>query len=414
MDNRVVTRYALGAALALTIGGAAAMDAQQQVPVRKDSRVVQEDRGMVEIQATRADLRAEMATLDVGATTRVTADVYGPNDQRIYERRITWRSENPEIARVDADGQVTAVSPGTATIVGEVDGQTARTTITVRGEADMPARVSRVELRSDMQTLNVGETTRVHADVHGAEGQMIYDREIMWRSENPEIARVSQDGEVTAVSPGTATIVGEVDGQTARTTIVVEPEPQPFPLTRRGAFYWGIAGGANFPQGALSDGYDRGWNVTMPIGWDPVDNPWGARLDLSWNRLEGRTFAAGVTQLETNPATVWSAMVNGTLRLPIMQSEGRSGPYAIGGVGVHHFRNFAFTGAGDGDLIFDPEDPEFGTWEERSTTRFGANVGAGFAFGLGAASLFVESRYVTVFMPNRNANYVPLILGVTF
>lgn len=39
-------------------------------------------------------------------------------------------------------------------------------------------------------------------------------------------------------------------------------------------FYIGVGGGASIPTGNLHDGgYDTGWNVTVPIGWQSRSTP---------------------------------------------------------------------------------------------------------------------------------------------
>ncbi len=79
---------------------------------------------------TGVELNTESLTLSVGETSTLSATV-SPSDATITS--ITWSSNNAEIATVDADGLVTAISEGsTSVIVTTEDGSfTASATITV-------------------------------------------------------------------------------------------------------------------------------------------------------------------------------------------------------------------------------------------------------------------------------------------
>ena len=54
------------------------------------------------------------ATIDVGATITLTATV-SPDDAS--DKSVTWSSDDPNIASVDATGAVTGVATGSATIM---------------------------------------------------------------------------------------------------------------------------------------------------------------------------------------------------------------------------------------------------------------------------------------------------------
>ncbi len=204
-----------------------------------------------------------------------------------------------------------------------------------------------------------------------------------------------------------------------------EPEPAPAPEPMRdmrldpmglSGFYWGIGGGVSMLQGDASNAYNNGWNVTMPLGWRSAWGPLGLRFDGTYNRLPGATFnmgtgtgGTGTTQQFTQPnINIFSALAGLTLDFPFGATQ-RSALYAMGGGGVHHLRNFnEFQGtSGTTGTVTT-------TQNTRDLTRFGWNAGGGLTFGIGAANLFVEGRYVTVFTPQQNLNYTPVVLGLVF
>lgn len=201
---------------------------------------------------------------------------------------------------------------------------------------------------------------------------------------------------------------------TTTTTTTTSTGELPAMRTRSG-WYLGLSGKADVPQNSLRDFYRTGYGVEGQIGWDPVNSPLGLRLNLGYTRLQNQSQ---FTQLRD--PQIYQAVGDAKLRLPFGRGL-LSGLYAVGGGGVYYFRNYTNTlnvttnpgtggGVGQGSTggsvtnVFNAEDK----------TQFGANVGGGIQFGLGNAALFVESRYVRIFTPNRNTDMVPVALGLTF
>jgi hypothetical protein len=193
-------------------------------------------------------------------------------------------------------------------------------------------------------------------------------------------------------------------------------------------FYIGVAGGGGIPVGDFEDlGYDNGWGLTVPVGWHKPGNMLGVQLDLGYNQFNGGQFITGgtPTNLINSDPKVWSANLNLKLSFPFTESR-TTGLYLIGGGGVYRFSdiNNSALGAFLGNDVFDDEDPD----NQNSRTKWGLNGGAGFEFGLGPTSLFVESRFVNVFGDrDENSNFgdlfgertkdvrwVPITIGINF
>lgn len=207
--------------------------------------------------------------------------------------------------------------------------------------------------------------------------------------------------------------------------LVYTPESaQPPVMGRPGArfgngLYFGLQGGANFPQNEIDPFYDTGLNLGAQLGWDPTNSPLGLRLNANYNRLNGRNIATSTggtttTSVDLKDAELYSAFADAKLRLPFGRFLGAtSGLYGVGGVGLTHFRNYQNFGAvtgipGGGSVVnLDPEG-------NRNVTRFAINGGGGLSWGIGNVSLFVEGRYVRVFTQNRDTDYVPVTIGLTF
>lgn len=115
---------------------------------------------------------------------------------------LTWQSSNPEVATVDANGVVTGISEGEATITARnSNGLSASSEVTVTNISapitNVSLNFSDLEIRKDSsQGLRATITPKETTD----------DKTLTWESSNPEVATVSSTGVVTARRPGNAII----------------------------------------------------------------------------------------------------------------------------------------------------------------------------------------------------------------
>lgn len=114
----------------------------------------------------------------------------------IYVRQ--WLSSNPSVATVSTNGTVTAVSSGKAVISAVTTmGQVLRCTVTVTSE------IGRVTVsKSAMLLQSIGAGQKLTAQVAGKKTSSV-----TWLSSNPEVAKVSADGVVTAAGDGETVIM---------------------------------------------------------------------------------------------------------------------------------------------------------------------------------------------------------------
>ena len=98
----------IAAALTLTLG---ACQTTPETPSNNSSVSVATSSTEPEVEITKVEVNGP-SSVKIGGTITLTAGVTGDS-----ENRVTWSSENPDIAAVDASGKVTGVSAGTATIV---------------------------------------------------------------------------------------------------------------------------------------------------------------------------------------------------------------------------------------------------------------------------------------------------------
>ena len=134
------------------------------------------------------------------------------------DKTLTWKSSNPEVATVDNNGKVTAVKDGTTTItVTTVNGKEATCTVTVTKK---PVPIESVSLNKTTLTLEEQEAETLVATINPSD--TTDDKTLTWKSSNPEVATVDQEGKVTAIKEGSATItVTTVNGKEATCTVTV-------------------------------------------------------------------------------------------------------------------------------------------------------------------------------------------------
>ena len=132
---------------------------------------------------------------------KLTATVSPSNASK---KTIIWTSSNSNVARVDANGNVTAVNAGTATITAKSNnGKTTTCKVTVINPASVA--VSSVGLKSST-TIVKGKTEKLTATVSPSNAS---NKAVTWTSSNSNVARVDANGNVTAVNAGTATITAK-------------------------------------------------------------------------------------------------------------------------------------------------------------------------------------------------------------
>ena len=132
-------------------------------------------------------------------------------------RTVTWTSDNEEVATVDENGLVTAVGIGEANITAiaaDGSGVTATCKVTVS-----PKLVTSVILDESELTIKKSFTTQLTATVAPDDAENLG---LTWTSDNEEVATVDENGLVTAVGEGTATITATAnDGSGVSASCVV-------------------------------------------------------------------------------------------------------------------------------------------------------------------------------------------------
>ena len=161
----------------------------------------------VPVPATKVTLNATSRKVETGKSFTLKATVT-PADTT---DKIVWSSSNEAVAKVAADGTVTAVKAGTAVITATAGNVKAECTVTVTAPA------TKVTLNSTSQKVETGKSFTLKATVTPADTT----DKIIWSSSNEAVAKVAADGTVTAVKAGTAVITATAGNVKAECTVTV-------------------------------------------------------------------------------------------------------------------------------------------------------------------------------------------------
>lgn len=157
-------------------------------------------------------------TIVLPGTAQLSATVFDAQHNPLTGRTVTWSSNMPNVANVDANGLVTGVAPGSATITATSEGQAGTATVVVQ-----PPVAASVQVSPAASTLTVGDSTTLTATVKDGSGNVISGAPVTWSSDNTAAATVSTSGVVTAVGAGTATITAKSGNASGTSTILVLP-----------------------------------------------------------------------------------------------------------------------------------------------------------------------------------------------
>ena len=180
------------------------------------------------IAVASVSLTPDAPAITTGSTLQLNVAALDDKRKPLTDRPVTWKSSDERIAKVTADGLVTGVAKGSATITAAVEGKSASTRVTVN---EATVAVASVLLTAKTRSLKIGETTTWVAVARDARGKDLLDRTVGWVSSAPEIATVSGGGLITAVAAGAAEIRAESEGKSSaeRLTVAAAPAPPPAP-----------------------------------------------------------------------------------------------------------------------------------------------------------------------------------------
>ncbi|ULO09799.1 Ig-like domain-containing protein [Paenibacillus sp. 19GGS1-52] len=271
---------------------------------------------VVPVQVTGMTLNKAKLNLMLG-TSKKLIPIITPEDA--YNKKVIWSSSDEGVAQVDTSGLITGAGLGTSTITAltEDGGFSQSATVTVQ---DTPVPVVGVSLGDNsyyfasdyFSVTNQSTGAPVHDFIAQIAPEDATNTDIVWKSDNPNVARVDSFGKVTAVKGGTATIsaVTADGGYIASAPVYVPAISESFD-NRTAADNWstsvGTAGGSGTLGGAVTA--NNGNNVFQISGggsgvrstqktFSPVVSSQLVQLDFDWNVGAATNTNGGMLSVE--------------------------------------------------------------------------------------------------------------------
>lgn len=171
------------------------------------------------INVSEIEISYNTKTINTGERFNLDAKI---TPQNATNKKIIWTSSNISVATVK-NGEVIGVSNGTALITATTEdgNKTATCLVTVKNSNDVS--VKGIELDKKEISMQINDQTNLVATIKPYNAT---NKEVKWESSDENIAVVSKDGIITAVSEGTATIkVTAIDGKYTETCkVTVNPK----------------------------------------------------------------------------------------------------------------------------------------------------------------------------------------------
>lgn len=173
--------------------------------------------GGEKVEATSVKLDKTEVSLDLGESVKLTPSFTPENTTA---KTLKWSSSDTEVAKVSGGTVSAGNKEGTATITATTsNGLTATVKVTVAAKG---VKVTGVTLNKSSLKLDQGKTEQLTATVSPADADAKY-KTISWRSSDDSVAKVDQDGLVSAIREGTATITAiTASGVSATATVKVK------------------------------------------------------------------------------------------------------------------------------------------------------------------------------------------------
>jgi len=168
------------------------------------------------IYPTNISLNTTNINLKIGDTYKLSYSIEPSN----ATTNIKWETSNSEVATVDNNGLVTAKKDGTATITVKTSNKLYDTCSI---KIDSLENIAVTDISLNKTNVNI-KTKRLVSLVATITPSNATNKSVTWESSNPSVAKVDNNGKVTGLEIGEATIIAKTNnGKTATARIKVDP-----------------------------------------------------------------------------------------------------------------------------------------------------------------------------------------------
>ncbi len=168
------------------------------------------------------ELSPAATSVVVGQTKALSATPRDASGNAVSGRAIAWTSSAASIAAVDANGVITGVAAGTATITATSEGVSGTAAITVNPIV-IAVPVATVTVGGPaLDTIEAYDPRTLQATLRDANNNVLSGRMVRWSSSNPAVAKVdSVTGELIGYDRGTVTITATSESKIGSVSRVI-------------------------------------------------------------------------------------------------------------------------------------------------------------------------------------------------
>lgn len=164
-----------------------------------------------------SDLKPQLSNIRLSVGEKYTAKVvYSPSN--LKDTSVKWTSSNDKVASVSSSGEITGVTKGTATITATCNNMTTQIQVAV-GEVFIPVESIVIKNRNLTLCYNNAKLSETQLEVD-FKPDTATDRNISYKSSNPDIVSVDANGILTAKKLGTVTITATASSGVQDTCVV--------------------------------------------------------------------------------------------------------------------------------------------------------------------------------------------------
>lgn len=167
-------------------------------------------------RVARVEVTPAVSSVPVYSRVAFSARLFDADGNDLGNRATRWSVVRPELAGIDALGNVVANAPGVTQVRATSEGVVGVASLSV-----LPAAISVVLVRPTAATIAAGASVQLNVELYDILSLRLTGRDVSWTSSSPQVATVSPTGLVTAVSEGVATIAVASEGKSASATLTV-------------------------------------------------------------------------------------------------------------------------------------------------------------------------------------------------
>jgi hypothetical protein len=174
---------------------------------------------LLQTQVSRVEISPANAEIQIGQSVRLSARALDAQGKEVPGVKLSWFSGGGE-GQVDSTGLVTGGYTGYVRVTAVAPVPGGRPILGQARVRILPLPASRLELSPRPARLAVGTKLTLTGQAYSAQNDVRYDA-VAFTSSNAIVARVTPDGRLTAVAPGTATITGRAGAATSTLSVEV-------------------------------------------------------------------------------------------------------------------------------------------------------------------------------------------------